>query len=606
MSVNRSMRHTKNHRCPVCGGADEDPRGRDKRCFGWTSSDGEWCHCTREELAGSIDAGPDGAYAHRMHGSCRCGVQHGEAQSSVVVRDDIEAMYDYKDERGNLLFQVVRKTGKKFLQRRPDGANWIWQTSGIRRVLFRLPELLAGDKDKPVYIVEGERDVETLERSGYLATTNPGGAGKWGFVAEEARKVLAGRTVVVIADADKPGRDHAKTIQDSLSDVAKVRVIEAPEPHKDATDFVEKGGNLAELLARRPAHSFKIQWAPALAQPLPPVEWLCEGYSIPRKAYCLVAGESYSGKSLWITDLALAIAAGKSAVGLHQAKQGRVLWLDYDGQGERITRTRLQRMARAYGYELSELGENFGYVWLPQARLDDPDAVDKFTALLDGVSFVVIDSWRGACPKTDEKDRAAVQRVGESMLRIIERTGCTPMMVDHTTKPPRERQGGEQRSAMHDIHGSTAKAELAEWVVMFQKAEGKPVKVIHSKERAAAKTMAPFWLRYEDVPQGADPRWGLSVAHLDQEQLNEPSGDFEEKKEAIIRAFKRRKRPMSANDVCAMVPGRRATVLLALKDLLDEGRVHEIAISPGHGSSTTYALSANYDRMPPKIMGGRA
>ncbi len=597
MSVNRQMRHTKRNRCPICGGCDEDTRGKEKRCHGWTTTDGDWCHCTREEHAGNIEQGPDGCFSHLMHGSCRCGMTHGEAKSGTIPRDDIEAMYDYKDERGNLLFQVVRKSGKRFLQRRPDGDNWIWQTSGIRRVLFRLPEILAADTSKPVYIVEGERDVETLERSGHLATTSPGGAGKWRFVADEAAKVLGGREVIVIADADGPGREHAKAIQESLVGVAKsCRVIEPPAPHKDATEFVDAGGDLAELLTTRPAHSFKIQWAPALAEPLPPVEWLCEGYSIPRKSYCLVAGESYSGKSLWITDLAMAIAAGKDAVGLHNAKRGKVLWLDYDGQGERITRTRLQRMARARGYELADLGDHFGYIWLPQARLDDPDAVEKFSALLDGVSFVVIDSWRGACPKTDEKDRGKVQVVGESMLRIIERTGCTPMMVDHTTKPPRERQGGEQRSAMHDIHGSTAKAELAQWVVMFQKVEGKPVKVIHSKERAAAKTMAPFWLNYEDIPRGGDPRWGLQVTHLEREQLTESApGDYEEKKEAVIRAFKRRRKPMSANDVCGMVTGRKVTLLLILKDLLEDGRLRET----GEG---LLMLDPNHDRAPPKVV----
>ena len=38
-----------------------------------------------------------------------------------------EKHYDYRDESGHLLFQVVRKPGHKFLQRRPDGAgDWVW------------------------------------------------------------------------------------------------------------------------------------------------------------------------------------------------------------------------------------------------------------------------------------------------------------------------------------------------------------------------------------------------------------------------------------------------------------------------------------------------
>lgn len=40
--------------------------------------------------------------------------------------DGIVATYPYTDEEGHLLFEVVRKVPKKFVQRRPDGAGgWI-------------------------------------------------------------------------------------------------------------------------------------------------------------------------------------------------------------------------------------------------------------------------------------------------------------------------------------------------------------------------------------------------------------------------------------------------------------------------------------------------
>ena len=47
---------------------------------------------------------------------------------------------------------------------------------GVRPVLYSLPELLKTDV---VYIVEGEKDVNNLRRTGLTATCNPGGAGKW-------------------------------------------------------------------------------------------------------------------------------------------------------------------------------------------------------------------------------------------------------------------------------------------------------------------------------------------------------------------------------------------------------------------------------------------
>lgn len=577
MSVRSEMRHKRRNPCPVCGGGDDDPRGQERRCHGFTSDDGEYAHCSREELAGDLPMEDAGTYAHRLHGPCRCGSQHGEAKSEVSLKDDIAALYDYCDETGRVLYQVVRKTtpsgGKKFLQRRPDGAgDWVWSISGTRRVPYRLPELLKADRSRVVYIVEGEKDADTVAGLGEIATCNPMGASKWHFIADEAAKALRGRHVCIIADADDVGRAHALDVQRRLQGVAaSIAIVEPPAPHKDVTDYVRAGLAFVDLVPAPPpppAARFKILYAPELAKPLPPIDWLCEGYSLPRRCYCLIAGESYSGKSIWAMDLAVAVASGGSAVGLHKAKQGKVLWLDYDGQGEMITRTRAQRICRAKGYNLADLGDNFGYVngVLCDALLDDEDALDSFSALFDGVAFAVVDSWRGVAPNTEEKDRAAVQRVGRTILRLIEKTGVTPMIVDHTTKPPRENKS--TRSAIHDIHGSSAKAELAQWVMMFEKQEGKPVKVVHAKERMAAKTIAPFWLRYEDLEADG----GLLVKHLDREQVTDADDPLAEAKVRILQVVSKSRTPLkSANAVFARTGGRRNVVMEGINELLDDG-----------------------------------
>lgn len=244
------IRHKSQTRCPICDGADGDPRGVGRRCSGWTSDDGAYVHCSRDEHAGDLDQESGGTYAHRMHGSCRCGVQHGESKSGTYL-NTFEATYDYRDAQGALLFQVVRKPGKQFRQRKPDGAGgWLWKLGDTPRVLYRLPELLAADPALPVYVVEGEKDVENLVRLGNVATCNPMGAGKWPPVSGCARAALKGRTVVVIADADKVGRDHANVVAGSLRGVAgDVRVVECPAPHKDVSDLLDAGGSLEDLVA---------------------------------------------------------------------------------------------------------------------------------------------------------------------------------------------------------------------------------------------------------------------------------------------------------------------------------------------------------------------
>jgi hypothetical protein len=131
-------------------------------------------------------------------------------------RSRIVATYDYRDEKDTLLFQVVRFDPKDFRQRRPDPAakdGWKGRLGDVRRVLYCLSELLAADPNEPV-LVQGEKDVDRLRALGFVATTNPQGAGKWG---KTDRAALAGRHVIVLPDNDEPGRKHAAEIRRDLT-----------------------------------------------------------------------------------------------------------------------------------------------------------------------------------------------------------------------------------------------------------------------------------------------------------------------------------------------------------------------------------------------------
>jgi len=56
--------------------------------------------------------------------------------SKPAPESRIKATYDYLDEMGRLLYQVVRYEPKDFKQRRPDGnGSWIWNLKGVKPVL---------------------------------------------------------------------------------------------------------------------------------------------------------------------------------------------------------------------------------------------------------------------------------------------------------------------------------------------------------------------------------------------------------------------------------------------------------------------------------------
>jgi 5S rRNA maturation endonuclease (ribonuclease M5) len=193
----------------------------------------------------------DGKWLLKCHAGCTtediCAAVGLKIRDLFSTEPRIKATYDYTDEEGKLLFQTVRYepgfSGEKktFRQRRPNGNGWIWGLGETRRVLYRLPEVVAAND---VLVCEGEKDCSTALVWGLVATCNPMGAGKW---RDEYSESLRGKHVTIIADADKPGREHAQQIAASLAGKAQsVKVLELRA--KDLTAWAENGGTRDALL----------------------------------------------------------------------------------------------------------------------------------------------------------------------------------------------------------------------------------------------------------------------------------------------------------------------------------------------------------------------
>jgi len=155
----------------------------------------------------------------------------------------VAAEYNYGDERGHLLYQVVRTAPKGFFQRCPDGCGGWINRKHPRQVLYRLAEVLRAGI---VFVCEGEKDVDRLRDHGFIATTNAGGANApW---LPQYTEALRSREVILIPDNDRPGRRRVVTIARALlGNAARIRLLELPAC-KDVSDWFDQGHSEIEFL----------------------------------------------------------------------------------------------------------------------------------------------------------------------------------------------------------------------------------------------------------------------------------------------------------------------------------------------------------------------
>lgn len=156
--------------------------------------------------------------------------------------------YTYRRADGESLFQVDRYEPKTFRPRLP-GADVYGLPEGFKRVLYRLPEVVAAvQAGEPIYFVEGEKDAENLAALGVCATTS-GSASSW---KRELAEPLRDAEVIILPDNDDAGRKYASLVRNSLEGIAKsARLLALPnlKEHEDVSDWINRGGTLEKLQA---------------------------------------------------------------------------------------------------------------------------------------------------------------------------------------------------------------------------------------------------------------------------------------------------------------------------------------------------------------------
>lgn len=203
-----------------------------------------YCHagCTLDEILSAAGLEKKDTYYEQS-------IQTVDWRKYVEKREQrkIEAVYNYVSFNGQYAFTKLRLAGKKILYGRLENERFIYglprdtprkSLKAVYGDLKRLREAIQADE--AIFIPEGEKDVDTLTRKGYIAFTY-GGVNDW---QAEFSELVNGADVIILADNDEPGRAVANTILNDIQPVTKSAKIVVPMPDipkADISDYFQAG-----------------------------------------------------------------------------------------------------------------------------------------------------------------------------------------------------------------------------------------------------------------------------------------------------------------------------------------------------------------------------
>ena len=414
------------------------PNGSDADCSSWPSA----------------GARSDDGYAARSGNGYADGYPHGEraAPSAAAVEE-----YIYKNASSHLHMRVVRYADKTFPTYRWDGGDWVpeWPKEAVP---YRLPELLAAPADTIVLVCEGERDCDTAARYGFIATTNPGGAGKW--QPELAQYFHGEQRVCIMQDNDAPGVKHTAAIIAALRGIVPtLGVVEFLElgPGGDLTEYFERGGTKPYLVTRI-EEALKRGATPDYTLidldkvPLEAAECLWEPH-LPVGALELTTGLPNVGKSLAQCDwIAIATTGRNWPDGAPGPKPGHVIVLTAEDRVADVKRRLLAaeadlRLVHVFGdVRRNERDEQF-------LLAQDLDKLEHAVNSLGDVRLVTIDpitAYMGSGRGFDSHRATDVRSQLLPLSKLAEKLNIAFSAVTH---PPKN---AAMRTAIDSFIGSQA------------------------------------------------------------------------------------------------------------------------------------------------------
>jgi len=455
------------------------------RLKGVTTGDGKQYHakCPAHEdqhASLSVSEGDDGRILLNCHVGCtsqeivsKLGLTindlFSDDRTAPASKPEIVARYNYTDIDGNLLNQKTRFSDKSFSWSHKENGKWTRGHKG-NPVLYNLPALKSSGT---VYVVEGEKDVETMKRNGFISVCSAHGAGsgKW---LPQYTEALKSRNVIVIPDNDTQGKNFAVETCNALAGhAASVKMIDLTDewsglPEKgDISDVFQMDKPNDVLTKLEALVTVTKEWKPtneengidtgedsffSCFKTLDEFEeeeatWLVPGW-IPEGQITLLASDGGVGKTTLWCDIVSAISSGKPCIldpPGYTRKPEKVCFLTTEDS----VRKKLKKKLRLSGANMKNI--------ITPDFLNDKDGQlrdmkfgsDKMKRFLSRYKFVlcVFDPVQGFVPpEINMGSRNAMRDCTAPLISLGEICGTTFLVVCHTNK----RKGAYGRDRIAD------------------------------------------------------------------------------------------------------------------------------------------------------------
>jgi len=384
-------------------------------------------------------------------------------------------LYLYNDENDRPLFRKVRieheDGAKDFIFEHYSNGQYTSGLGGCRKVLYGLANVLYAVKNNmPIFLVEGEKDANTLLNNTIVATTTTTSL-EW---TDEFTQILTAADVIILYDNDKTGLKRRELLLKHLYDkTRRLRVVDLPgipytEAHGgDITDWLAIEGNtiecFLELVEKTPEYEPPqkegalriITLNELFALELPPREILLEPF-LPSQGLVLLAAQRGVGKTHVALGIAYAIASGGTFLRWHAPQPKKVLYID--GEMPLISIQERLKMIAVMN-DQCPASENFKLI-TPDAQsqqlpdLSTEDGRAQLEIHIAKCDLVVIDNISCLFRSGNENEAESWREAQEWALNL-RRRGKSILFVHHMNK------NGTQR-------GTSKREDILDAVVILQ------------------------------------------------------------------------------------------------------------------------------------------